>query len=111
MPGEVQEAGLEAMLLWTISVAFKDDGLHIFVECSPRNTAEPLEAVGMACQQCLESHIGNELDIAGTAIAQCRYEGEQARPFTPSELDLVGMHLIARFSLKAHHRIRWRHGT
>lgn len=109
MAGEVEEAGLEAMLLWTIRIALDDHGLHVVVQRPARYAAEPVEAVRMASQQRGELHIDDKLDIGCPPVPQGGDEGKERRTLAATELDPVDLHLVTRRGLEAHQRIRrWR---
>ncbi len=74
-----------------------------------RHTAEPVKTVDVTSEQSIESHVGNEFDVARAAIAESGHECEQIRSFAPAELDPVDLHLIARGSLESHQRIGHRY--
>jgi hypothetical protein len=102
VPGEVEEAGVEAVQPAPVAVPLGHDGAHVVVQHLARHAAEGEEGVLVTRQQRLQPLVGDELGVGRAAPAQRRHEHRQ--PLRPApDGRPVHLHLLAGRGLEARH--------
>ena len=102
------------MLAFAVRIALDDDGLGVVEENVFGHATEVVERLAEAGAQRgdILARAGDELHVAGAAVAQRGHQRDQ-RITAAANVGEVGLHLLARRRLKAHQRfglvlLQWR---